>query len=162
MKTISEGKLEDKLTLQDKSIWQKLLFWKKAELFYEADLISDLDLIKNFYQKEGFLDVEVDSKIKELPEDESVEIEFIINENEPVLIEEINYNLQIADSTDTTELGQSLDQLVANFSLSKGERFRDEDLLSTQGGIRLLVSKARICLSRGKLQLKELEKSSIE
>ena len=77
-KSISEGKLKKQLSLKDRSSWQKLLFWNKANQYHEADLISDLELMKNLYQKEGFLDVQIDSEIKQHSAEESVEIELII------------------------------------------------------------------------------------
>ncbi len=132
MESISESKLKKKLTLQEKSFWQKMLFWTQAERYYEADLITDLDLIKNFYQKEGFLDVEVDSKITEIAEKEAVEIEFIVDENKPILIEKINYNLQIPESADSSLSQEALNYFIADLPLQEASRFRDEDLLEVQ------------------------------
>ena len=135
METVPETKLKKMLILQEKSGWQKLLFWKKADLFYQADLISDKDLITNFYQKEGFLDVEVDAKINEISDEEAVEIEFIIEENEAVKIEDINYNLHISESSDSIMSRDLLNQFTAGLPLKTGSRFRDEDLLSAQSKI---------------------------
>lgn len=132
MNSISESKLKKMLTLQEKSGWQKLLFWKKADLFYQADLLSDLDLITNFYQKEGFMDIEVDAKINEITDEEAVEIEFIIEEKLPVLIERVTYQLNIAEASDSIMSKDRLSQFTPDLPLKKESRFRDEDLLSTQ------------------------------
>ncbi len=132
MESISESKLKKKLTLQEKSLWQKMLFWTQAERYYEADLITDLDLIKNFYQKEGFLDVEVDSKITEIAKKEAVEIEFIVDENKPILVEKINYNLKIPESADSSVSQEALNDFIADLPLQEASRFRDEDLLEVQ------------------------------
>lgn len=132
MENASEAKLKKELTLKKTSSWQKLLFWKKANQYYEADLISDLEFIENFYQKEGFLDVQVDSEVKENSEKESVEIEFIVQENNPVLVEQMNYNIQTTEPADSSKLQSLLNKLAKDFPLKEGSRFRDEELLLVQ------------------------------
>ena len=129
MENTSEAKLKKELTLQKKSVWEKLLFWKKANQYYEADLISDLEFIENFYQKEGFLDVQVDSEVKENSDKETVEIEFIVQENNPVLMEQINYKLQVTEPEDISKLQPLLTELKQDFPFKEGSRFRDEELL---------------------------------
>lgn len=141
MKSISEAKVKKELTLQEKSFWGKILFWKKANNYYEADLISDLAVIENFYQKEGFLDVEVDSEINENSEEQTVEIEFIIQENKAVLIEEINYQLKAPESEDSAKLQASMEQLTQDFPLKKAARFRDKDLLETKSELENWLAK---------------------
>jgi outer membrane protein insertion porin family len=132
MKSISEAKLEKMLTLQEKSRWQKLLFWTKDNQYYEADLISDVEVLKNFYQKEGFLDIAVDSAVEEIPADEAVKVEFKIQENNPVLIKKINYNLQTSETTEKEKLQVLLNKFVKDLALKQGGRFRDEDLLAAK------------------------------
>lgn len=135
IKSVSEDDLKEKLIIKDRTIWNKIMFWKEAERFYETDLNSDLELIKNFYYKEGFLDVQVDSEVIENTEKESVEIKFIIQENEPVLIEDVTYNLEIATSADTVMTQPMFDKFVKGLSFEKESRFRDEDLLLTQNDL---------------------------
>jgi outer membrane protein insertion porin family len=132
MKSISEAKLKKKLTLKEKSILQKLLFWNKANKYHEADLTYDLELIKNLYQKEGFLDVQVDSEVKQQTDKELVEIELIIHENKPVLIEQINYILQASETADSLKLLPLMKQFTSALPLKEGSRFRDDDLLLVQ------------------------------
>lgn len=132
VETLSETKLKKNLILQEKSGWEKLLFWKRGDLFYQADLLYDKDLITNFYQKEGFLDVEVDANIKELTQEEAVEIEFVIKENDAVLIEDINYKLNISEPSDTIMTNELLKQFTVDLPLRKGSRFRDSDLIESQ------------------------------
>ncbi len=132
VKSISESTLKKKLILKDRSNWQKLLFWKKAYQYHEADLTADLELIQNIYQKEGFIDVQIEHILKEQSDTESVEIKFVIDENDPVLIEKINYNLQVAESSDKSKLQHRLNQFIVDLPLKEGSRFRDEDLLLTK------------------------------
>ncbi len=132
VESISEAKLKKMLILQEKSFWKKLIFWSEDNYYYAADLISDEEVIKNFYQKEGFLDVEVQSNITELADEEAVEIEFIIQENRAVLVEQITYNLQVTDPQESNKLKPLLHTFAQDLVLKKGRRFRDEDLLLVQ------------------------------
>ena len=89
-------------------------------------------IIKNYYQKEGFLDIEVDSDLTENYEKETVEVEFIVQENRPVQIEQVNYNLKLTEPAENNKLQPLLKHLTNEFSLKKGARFRDEELLLAQ------------------------------
>ena len=130
--TISDSKLKKNLTLKEKSIVQKILFWQKGNQYHEEDLNSDITLLQNIYQKEGFLAVEIFPDLIANDEKNSVEIQFDIIENEPVLIDSITFDINKTVSSDQTNLKAQLVDFSKELGYQSGLRFRDKELLRIQ------------------------------
>ena len=106
----------------------KLLFWKKKSKFNEIILEQDLENLKTFYQTEGFLKIQVEPVIKINDKKRSVELEFEIRENQPVLISDISYKIQSNDQSSEKTIERLIDTI--QYNSQKNKRFRDNDLLS--------------------------------
>jgi len=102
------------------------LFWKKKEIFNRNILEQDAEILKTFYQTEGFLNVEIKPEINKNEKKVTIDVKFIIVENEPVRINRINYN----NAKGTQRIDEQISEL--NGILKKQNRFRDNDLNKTK------------------------------
>ena len=115
----------------------KLLFWKKKSKFNEIILEQDLENLKTFYQTEGFLKIQVEPSLKINEKKRSVELEFEIRENQPVLISDISYKIQSNDQSSEKTIERLIDTI--QYNSQKNKRFRDNDLLSDKKNISTIL-----------------------
>ncbi|MDO9577884.1 MAG: BamA/TamA family outer membrane protein [Candidatus Cloacimonadales bacterium] len=150
---ISRSRLKNQMSMKQNTFLRNSLFWKKKYLYNESELNIDLQNLTALYQKEGYLHVEIVPKLIVDDENETVLLKLNIRENKPVLISDLIYTIEVADSIKQIlrsglpkpraeiDLGianglrdKSLE--ISNSFLEKdlkvGERFRDEDLKNSQ------------------------------
>jgi len=105
----------------------KLFFWKKREIFNRILMEIDIERLKTFYQTEGFLNVDIETKIWKNEKKNYIDLEFIIRENEPVIITEIDYEIPL----NTEEVTGLISDPELEMNLILNSRFRDENLFLT-------------------------------
>lgn len=104
----------------------KFEFWKKRDIFDSNILEQDVEILKTFYQTEGFLNVEVKSQTTINEKKETIAIEFVIVENEPIKINQIHYNI----ISGTPQTNVQIPEI--NETLKSQNRFRDNDLITAK------------------------------
>lgn len=84
---ISEKALKTLLQCTPDPILQKINPLKKASLYHLDQIVFDQEILKNYYQRNGFLEVKIQQKFE--VSQNKTSIEYIITENQPVMTEEI-------------------------------------------------------------------------
>jgi outer membrane protein insertion porin family len=131
-KTISSGNLKRHLSLKAKNFGHVLLFWKDAPTFNEYYLEEDIKQITLDYQKEGFLHVQVTSEKEINKKKKQVKLTFQITENQPVLVQAIDYDMATETENDKERIERLLAEKQEELALSKAQRFRDADVQKTK------------------------------
>ncbi|MBN1541670.1 BamA/TamA family outer membrane protein, partial [candidate division KSB1 bacterium] len=121
-RTIKDDELREQLEQKDRRGLSRLLFWKKGDTFNRQLVDRDIDHLERFYQREGFLQVGIQSEIQIFDDKEAVTLVFRIDEGEPARIDSIAFVLVRADSASQACL-QAFDR--DKFLLSVSDRFRD-------------------------------------
>ncbi len=110
----------------------KLMLGKDVYLFSQEMLDSDVDRLIRFYQREGFLHVQIVAAItSQNHREKKLSLQITVTENMPVEIESVTYNL-IADPENYNEANALIDNIWPEMSAMMGQRFRDEDVRSAQ------------------------------
>ncbi|MBN1481539.1 outer membrane protein assembly factor BamA [candidate division KSB1 bacterium] len=120
--SFSSSRLQSQMTLEPKS-GLKRIREKSAHVTFSRDLLQqDIQELTTFYQREGFLDVQiaVDS-MRQNHQKNTLDIFLKIKEGYPVIVSEILFQ-SVDDSFYNTF---DLDKLRNRFALKAGERFRD-------------------------------------
>ncbi len=124
--TFSDKQLQKKMTLQPPSFIEKAAFWQDPEPFSREILQRDIQTLIRFYQTEGFIDIQIESKLS--IDQNRVDVLLIIHEGRAVVINTIKFNIMISDSSHFDYIQELIKQQKAALSLKAGERFRDEHL----------------------------------
>ncbi|MCF7920649.1 MAG: BamA/TamA family outer membrane protein [Candidatus Cloacimonetes bacterium] len=129
--TISASSLKKNLSLHARNLGDILIFWNESPQFNELYLEDDINQIIVQYQKGGFLDVEVSSRLETNQDKEEVILIFQIKENTPVLIKEILYEINTARIEDKAVIQEQLDKASEGFYAKTGRRFIDSNIKNT-------------------------------
>ncbi|MDZ7764987.1 MAG: POTRA domain-containing protein [Melioribacteraceae bacterium] len=99
------------------------LLFEDPFLFSEEIFQKDKIRIIRYYQREGFINANIDDIEFDMDnEDETIDIKIFVNEHKPVMVDTVN--LALGDSID-----QSLVKLIKDdLSLKAGIRFRDQQI----------------------------------
>ncbi len=116
--TFSSGQIKNQMQLKERGTFKRLFFWRDLLPFDETLLQNDIASIKDFYKKEGFLNVDVNAETKI---DNSVSINIKINENQPIIISNVLFNFSSTQDS-SISLPQDIQKQI---SLIKGKRFTD-------------------------------------
>jgi outer membrane protein insertion porin family len=119
--------------------FEKKILGKQPYFFSRSAVRMETDKLRTFYQREGFLYATVNSKIEGDGKENSVKVELIIDEGEPVVIQSVNYGFE-SDSPDKMELKQKFEKEVRYIA---GQRFRDEEIHAAKQAI------LKICYNAG-------------
>jgi len=92
----SEGELHDQLFLTARTGLARLAFWRKAPVYRESMMQRDLRGLMRFYQREGFIQVQITPRV-ELLAGEKSRLTYAIAEGPRVSIAEVA--VQLADSS---------------------------------------------------------------
>ncbi|MBV2245960.1 MAG: BamA/TamA family outer membrane protein [Lentimicrobium sp.] len=131
-KTLDDDFLLDRMALKEVSWVQKLLTKKEPYLYHREMIEMDMERLTRIYQTEGFLEAEATM----LPPDindkkKKVKLTIEVDEGEPIRVDSVYFRL-----TDTVKSPINMDSLTRKVfkrvALTKGKRFRDEDLQSDQ------------------------------
>lgn len=133
--TIETEALTDAVTLSSTGWFSKNILRNEPFLFNSEILNTDITNIVKVYQREGFLFVKV--KAEEITDDENKEIDivFYIDEGPPMIVDSVKiYN---NESTENTKV--NIDSIISdayqNLTLTKGKRFRDDDIRKDEAQI---------------------------
>ncbi len=127
----SKREINEMLSLRAKGWPEKLLFWKRPMLFSESEFRRDLQKLVEFYFREGFVDMRIDTVIFHTnDEKETVAVEVRVREGEPVHISSIECIPFAADSAVAARVQRLIDDTRRRFQLRVGGRYRDALLLT--------------------------------
>ncbi|MFC1887363.1 outer membrane protein assembly factor [Candidatus Cloacimonadota bacterium] len=128
--TISDSRLLKNMSLKPKSFVQKILFWTKGPEYIDVYLDSDIQQIIADHQKEGFLNTKVTVKKNINESGKKVDLIFMISENDPVLIGDVNLILtsSIGSVNDSTRSLLTADS--TKWSIKPNVRFRDVNIFN--------------------------------
>lgn len=135
--TISSRSLKKNLNLMAQSLGDRVFFWRAQPYFNEIYLEEDIKQIIVQYQQAGFLKVEVTAEREINVKANKIKIKFIIQENQPVLIEGISYNIEESDPEDKRIIQLLLDESSNELFAQKGDRFQDSNITS---GVKQIIS----------------------
>lgn len=135
----SSNVLREKMETYSISEIQKTILRRKPFKYSRELLKSDLVRIRRFYQREGFLNVQLDlSNLETNSSKKTVKINIKINEGHPIYVSNVGYQLEIeTELNKNKEIEQILNSIITNLNLVAGKRFRDQFLDSDE----LMISK---------------------
>jgi len=119
---LSNSQIQKQLDLPQRTFLKKLSFWKKQRIVTEGEILNAIQRLKNFYQKDGFLFVEIDYKRKKI--NKYSDLQIFIEENNPVLVKEITFFYSSVPDIETILQESGLRDYIA-----RDEIFKDEKVL---------------------------------
>ncbi|HLR25262.1 MAG TPA: BamA/TamA family outer membrane protein [Fodinibius sp.] len=91
--TFSSVIIKDQIATEGYSFWEKIRFWNRSgHKLNEINIKKDVIRIRNYYHRRGFLNVKVQYQIKEGNKAWKKEVIFIIDEQQPIRIETIQFS----------------------------------------------------------------------
>jgi outer membrane protein insertion porin family len=128
--TFSNEHLKEQIATQSQSFLSKVMFWKEPPVFSEAEFSRDIEFLTQFYQRQGFLFVKIDSQVVTDHDDQTVNLIIDIKENEPILVDNISFTFKQVDHFNQTHFERVREQNQLDLILRAGDRFRDEAFMS--------------------------------
>jgi outer membrane protein insertion porin family len=104
--------------------FDKKILRKQPFFFSRSALRVEADKLHTFYQREGFLYATITPKIETDDEKQSVKVQFVITEGEPLTIREVRYTFGL-ESRDSIDMKYEINKQV---KFTSGQRFRDEEV----------------------------------
>ncbi|HKK45405.1 MAG TPA: BamA/TamA family outer membrane protein [Balneolaceae bacterium] len=99
--------LKKQISTESPNFWQKLKFWDRAgHELDETEVKKDVIRIRNYYQRRGYINVKVSYEIKTGNKSWKKIVIFNIDENYPVRIKSVNYELN-TNGTDSLKVKKS-------------------------------------------------------
>jgi outer membrane protein insertion porin family len=125
-RTFSGRTLSENMITKGPSAWKRWLLGKSSE-YGELMLQQDLKSLVAFYQREGFIDVQINRQTERNDKDKTVTITIQVREGEPVRIDHINYYFA-NDSSGKKYLQKLFSEQRGKLKLNSGQRFRDDGI----------------------------------
>ena len=120
--------LKDQIIMESHS-WFKEKILGKDPVIYSGSLYSaDQKRIQTFYQKNGYLNVSFDSPKLVVNEKKQVEVTIRIEENEPVTISNISYEVDSMYTAQEVLKNRELRRIELQSGATDEQIFRDEDV----------------------------------
>lgn len=94
--------LKNQISIEKPTFWEKLKFWDRTG--YELDEIElrkDIIRLRNYYQRRGYVNVEVNRRVEQGNKEWKKKVVFEIEENIPIRIKSIDYKLNSNGTKDT-------------------------------------------------------------
>jgi outer membrane protein insertion porin family len=129
--TFSDGELRKQTTLRGYNWIQEKILRKTSSEFSSDVLAHDLERLRLFYQRRGFLDVDLarrDLRISSTAQ--SVGIEIDIREGPPVIVDSVIWRIDAPSADDSIEVAKVLGSRMPPIQLREGARFRDRFVLA--------------------------------
>ncbi len=128
--TIKDSRIRSLMETDTKGLFDKILFWRKPPPFFTGELDADLIRVERFYQRQGFLNVEIQSDVSII--DDKAEVKIYVLENDRVRISEIDYTLQDVSGQERMEHLEIVDEISNQAQLQAGTYFVDDLFKSDQ------------------------------
>lgn len=118
---LSKGRIRSLMETSGKSLTDRILFLRKAPSFHYGELESDINRIKMYYQREGFLNADIQYELTY--SDNKVKVKLLIDENRRVRVSSAAFNL--IDTEDINSHSEILATIKSKSRISAGVYFRD-------------------------------------
>ena len=132
---IETDKILETLTQTTTSWFSKNILREKPFLFNSDILNSDILNIIALYQREGFLFVKVNSQEIVDNENQSIKLELIIEEGPPIITDSVSILINDISNSILTNPDSLQISVYKKLQLTKGKRFRDDELKNDQSRI---------------------------
>ena len=127
--SISANTLASQMNIQDATIAERLKFWEREPVFSEKTLKEDLERLTVYYQRQGFLNPEIDYHLTKNPNKKKVTIQIDIKPGKAFHIDQVTYSIN-----DLPE--NLLSGIKKKRAFNEGDRFIDEEILNHENQIR--------------------------
>ncbi|MBD3376709.1 BamA/TamA family outer membrane protein [candidate division KSB1 bacterium] len=128
--TFSDGRLKEQIATNSQSFLNKVLFWKDPPTFSEAEFSRDIEFLTRFYQRQGFLFVEIDSQVVADHDEQVVNLEVTIQENTPIRVDSLSFSFSHVDHFNKEHFNRVREKNELDLTLRPGERFRDQAFMN--------------------------------
>lgn len=136
----SDRQLRGVIRLSSPNIIQRLQFWKRTHYFDEITMNRDVERLKAFFGGEGYLDAEIEPKLKTDDKRMRVEIEFVIDEGNPVIVDTLEFDIRATDLETYKNTETIITHLYGRIRTKPGRRHRDKDIRNDVDMIRQTLS----------------------
>ncbi len=116
--------LSEQMITRVPSPWKRRLLGKSTE-YTEPLLQQDMKTLTAFYQREGFIDVQINRELAFNDRDQTVAVNIVIQEGKPVSLGRIEHHFA-HDSSSRPYLDKVFHEEKGKLAVSRGQRFRDE------------------------------------
>ena len=90
--------LKNQIATEAPGFGEKLKFWNKTGFeLSEKEIKRDVIRLRNYYQRRGFINVEVEYRVKTANKEWKKEVVFTIKENNPINIQDVEYEIKGED-----------------------------------------------------------------
>lgn len=91
--------LSRQIAAEGPSMWEKLKFWNRTgHELDQTELKKDVIRLRNYYQRRGYINVEVNYRVKDGNKTWKKEVVFEIEENIPIRIRRLEYSFNSSDA----------------------------------------------------------------
>lgn len=123
--SIRGARIRSLMETDTKGLFGRILFWRKPPPFFRGQLNTDLVRVERFYQRQGFLHVDVSADVD--IKDNQAFIKIVVEENVRVKISSIEYLLEGLSEQEKSQHQQILKNISDKARLQEGGAFIDED-----------------------------------
>ncbi|MFO8234179.1 MAG: outer membrane protein assembly factor BamA [Bacteroidales bacterium] len=127
--TLDNSLLFDQMNTRDMNIGEHLLFWKMTPQYSPIILENDVERLKSFYQRNGFLDAQVNKELTVNDKRRQVSIALTIQEGKPMMLR----------SSSVREVGKKqtgiLEEVRNKLPVKVNERFEDRKVYTAMAQI---------------------------
>ncbi|HKK63171.1 MAG TPA: outer membrane protein assembly factor BamA [Bacteroidales bacterium] len=125
--TIKNDVLAEQMNTRGMNLKERLIFWKGTPEYSSLILENDLERLKSYYQRNGFLEPDINRELMVNDKKEKLSVVIHINEGDAFKLKEVIFREHGQNNAGLT------DALPADISLQggQGQRFRDRDVFST-------------------------------
>lgn len=123
-------RLKDEISMESSS-WVKRKILKKEPVYYSLSLYNEeINRLRNFYQKQGFLNVNFGEPKLLVTKKQNLEITIFIDEGEPVTISDVSYRVDSSKNLADVLPAREKRKLLLQTQINTSQRFRDEAIFS--------------------------------
>ncbi len=120
-KSLSSEIILEQIQHYPTSWFSDVILFEDPFLFSKDIFEKDKESIKRLYQREGFIDVKIENvSFSKNDDDKSVEIKIDINENNPILVDSVEFSI------DNEDLKKQIPKIKEKLLLKSKKRFIDE------------------------------------
>lgn len=127
--TLDKSLLFDQMNTRDMNIGEHVLFWKKTPQYSPVILENDLERLKNYYQRNGFLDAQINKELTIDDKRRQLFISLIVKEGKPIMLQ--NFSLKEVSRVQTG----ILEEIRTKLPLKVKERFEDRNIYTAMAQI---------------------------
>lgn len=125
-KTFSDLVIKQVIATEGPTTWEKISFWKRGgHEINETEIRRDVIRIRRYYERRGFPRVQVKRRIETGKKSWKRTVHFIIDENAPIIIENVDYRFTTKDiDRDYITSNRAFRRAREQHAFQQGERYQ--------------------------------------